>query len=58
MADDVKTFIRRFDVLTIAMSWVVGFTCKDMLVAFLDGIIYPLIEVLVPKQWWDALVFQ
>jgi large-conductance mechanosensitive channel len=58
MADDVKSFIKRFDVLTIALSWMVGFTCKDMLLAFLDGVAYPLIEVLVPKQWWDALVFQ
>jgi len=57
MADDVKSFIRRFDVLAIAMSWVVGFTCKDLIVAFMEGVFYPLLEVLIPGQWWDMLVF-
>ncbi len=58
MTDEVKTFVKRFDVLAIAMSWMVGFTCKDMLLAFLDGVAYPLLEVIIPKQWWNALVFE
>ena len=57
MTDDVKTFIRRFDILAIAMSWVVGFTCKDLIVAFMEGVFYPLMEVVIPGPWWDTLVF-
>ncbi|MCP4228527.1 MAG: hypothetical protein GY771_00060 [bacterium] len=57
MADDVRTFVRRFDILAIAMSWVVGFTCKDLIVAFMEGVFYPLMEVVIPGQWWDTLVF-
>ncbi len=58
MADDVQSFVRRFDVLAIAMSWVVGFTCADLIVAFMEGVFYPLMEVVIPGNWWDKLIFE
>lgn len=55
--DDFLKFLKEYQVIGLAVAFVIGFSVKDLVSAAVDGLIMPIVEVFLPAgEWQNAVI--
>jgi large conductance mechanosensitive channel len=56
--DEFKEFLKKYQVLGLAVAFIIGVASTKLVTAFVTDIIMPIISVLIPGGDWRASVLQ
>ena len=57
-AREFKEFLKKYNVLAMAIAFVMGLAAKDLVSAIVDDVIMPLINLISPNANWSSMVFK
>jgi len=55
---DLRRFLKEFNVLTVAVGFVVGTAVRDYVRAVVDDLVMPLVNVVMPDVGWEKWVLR
>lgn len=56
LLEEFKDFLDEFNVIALAVAFVIGIAVKDLSRAIVDGLIMPVVELVLPHPGWSDWV--